>query len=119
MHVRFRKTRQGSAVYWAEPKRIRMATQVRIAGLLAACIVSVAGATASAATPAPSPGLMARCAELYRLWWNYDEDPVFLFTGERAQAELALYRCQEGRYEEGIPVLETILRNSRFPVPRA
>ena len=96
-----------------------MATQVRVAGLLAACIVSAAAATAWAATPSPPPGLVARCAELYRLWWNYDEDPVFFHTGERAQAELALYRCQEGRYEEGIPPLEKLLQNSRFPVPRA
>jgi hypothetical protein len=96
-----------------------MATQVRVAGLLAACVVSAAAATASASTPPPSPKLMARCAELYRLWWNYDEDPVFFHSGERAQAELALYRCQEGRYEEGIPPLEKLLQNSRFLVPRA
>ncbi len=96
-----------------------MTTQVRVAGLLAACIVSAAAATAWAATPSPPPGLVARCAELYRLWWNYDEDPVFFHTGERAQAELALYRCQEGRYEEGIPPLEKLLQNSRFRVPRA
>jgi hypothetical protein len=62
---------------------------------------------------------MACCAELYRLWWNYDEDPVFFHTGERAQAELALYRCQEGRYEEGLPPLEKLLQNTRFPVPHA
>jgi len=96
-----------------------MTIQARRAGLLAACIVSAAAVTARAATPSPSPGLMARCAELYRLWWNYDEDPVFFHTGERAQAELALYRCQEGRYEEGIPPLEKLLQHSRFPVTRA
>jgi len=96
-----------------------MTTQVRVAGLLAACIVSAAAATAWAATPSPPAGLVARCAELYRLWWNYDEDPVFFHTGERARAELALYRCQEGRYEEGIPPLEKLLQNSRFRVPRA
>jgi hypothetical protein len=96
-----------------------MTIQTRLAGLLAACIVSAAAATAWAAAPSPSPKLMARCAELYRLWWTYDEDPVFLHAGERAQAELALYRCQEGRYEEGIPPLETLLRHGRFPVPGA
>ena len=94
-----------------------MAIRVRIAGLLAACVVAAAAAPASAASPAP--GLMSRCAEPYQLWWAYEEDPVFFHTGERAQAELALYRCQDGRYEEGIPELETILRNNRFPVPRA
>lgn len=60
---------------------------------------------------------MARCTELYTLWWTYDQDPVFLHTGERVKAELALYSCQNGRHEEGISELATLLRHGRFVLP--
>jgi hypothetical protein len=62
---------------------------------------------------------MARCTELYTLWWTYEQDPVFLHTGERAKAELAVYRCQNGRYEEGIQELEGLLKHGGFRIPDA
>jgi hypothetical protein len=93
-----------------------MVAYVRVAWRLAACVVSAAVATACTSTPPPSPKLMARRTELYTLWWTYEQDPVFLHTGERARAELAVYRCQNGRYEEGIQELEGLLKHGGFHV---
>jgi hypothetical protein len=96
-----------------------MVTRVRVACALAACIMSVSAAV-SCAAPAQQfslPALMAHCCRLYDLWWRYDEDPVFFGLAEKSQAELALYNCQGGRYSEGIPVLEQLLRNGGFHIP--
>jgi hypothetical protein len=95
-----------------------MVTQVH-AWRLAACVVSAVVATAFTFTPPPSPKLMTRCTELYTLWWTYEQDPVFLHTGERAKAELALYGCQNGNYEAGIQSLEKLLRHGGFRFPDA
>jgi hypothetical protein len=94
-----------------------MVIKIRVAWRLAACVVSATVLTAFTSTP--SPKLMARCTQLYQIWWTYDEDPVFLHTGERAKAELAVYRCQNGRYEEGIQELAGLLKHGRFTVPGA
>lgn len=56
---------------------------------------------------------MVRCAHLYALWWTYDQDPVLHHTGEKAQAEFALYGCQHGDYS-GIATLEDIVRRGRM-----
>ena len=93
-----------------------MVTGVYVAWRLAACALSAVVLTAFTATPPPSPKLMARCTELYTLWWTYDQDPVFLHTGERAKAELAVYRCQNGNYEDGIQELETLLQHGGFRI---
>jgi hypothetical protein len=94
-----------------------MVTRIFVAWRLAACVVSAVVATAFTSTPPPSPELMARCAEFYTLWWSYEQGPVFLHTGERARAELALYGCQNGNYEAGIQALEKLLQHGglRFP----
>ena len=76
-------------------------------------------AVSCTATPPPSPKLMARCTQLYQLWWTYDQDPVFLHTGQRAKAELAVYRCQQGNYEAGIQELEKLLQQGGFSIPGA
>jgi hypothetical protein len=70
-------------------------------------------------TSPPSPKLMARCTELYTIWWTYEQDPVFLHTGERAQAELAVYDCQNGNYEAGIQALKKLLQHGGFRIPEA
>jgi len=62
---------------------------------------------------------MAHCTALYQIWWNYEQDPVCLHTGQRARAELALYRCQNGRYDEGIAELEELVRRGGFRIPDA
>jgi hypothetical protein len=56
---------------------------------------------------------------LYGLWRDYEQDPVFSHSGERAQAELALYRCQLGGYHENVAVLEDLLRHGRFSSPQS
>jgi hypothetical protein len=95
-----------------------MVTRVRVAWRLAACVMSVSAAVAGAsAQQPPSSALMARCSHLYDLWWRYDEDPVFFGLAEKSHAELALYDCQRGRYAEGIPVLERLLRQGGFHLP--
>jgi hypothetical protein len=91
--------------------------QLRAAGQVAAGVLAVLGAAACASKPAPSPELMARCSQLYTMWWTYDQDPVFFGVAEKATAELALYRCQEGRYDEGIQALEDLLRHGGFHFP--
>lgn len=67
--------------------------------------------------PPASPTLMAECAKLYGLWARYQQHPTFHHTGEKARAELALYGCQKGRYEEGIRELKRLLRAGRFALP--
>ena len=94
-----------------------MVTRLNVLWRLAACIVAAAAVTACTAAPTPSPKLMARCTELYTIWWTYQQDPVFLHTGERAQAELAVYDCQRGRYEEGIGTLKGLLHHGGFRFP--
>lgn len=79
-------------------------------------VLAAASLAACAATAPASPRQLARCQELYGLWWNYQQDPVFLHTGERVQAELALDDCQHGRYEEGIRTLKEMLSHGGFQV---
>jgi hypothetical protein len=83
-----------------------------------ACIV-LATAAIGCTPPGPSPNLMARCTQLYQLWWNYEQDATIFHAGQRAKAELAVYRCQNGRYEQGIQELEKLLQNDHFPIPGA
>ena len=84
--------------------------------LAAALLGLIVSACAQPAQPR-SPELMARCAKLYMLWWNYAQHPTFHHSGQRARAELALHRCENGRYEEGLPELETLLKRDLIAVP--
>jgi hypothetical protein len=86
-----------------------MVKHVRVARLLAAGVAFAPAGTACTPTPTQSPPLMARCARLYALWERYNQDPVFLY-GQKARAELALYSCRNGNYEEGIQELEKMLQ---------
>ena len=72
---------------------------------------------AHAAVASTSPKLMARCTTLYGLWFRYEQHPIYHHTGQRAQAELALYGCENGEYNDGIQVLERMLRRARFSLP--
>lgn len=90
-----------------------MLTRARVACRLAASIVSVLAVVSCTSKPA-SPALMARCSQLYNVWWTYLQDPVFFGVAQKAQAELALYDCQQGKYDEGIATLEELLRRGGF-----
>lgn len=66
-----------------------------------------------------SSGLLARCSYLFDLWARYEHDYVFSHPGDKAIAELAVFRCQQGDYEENTVTLEGLLRNGRFPAPES
>ena len=74
----------------------------------------IAGVACVGTMPTSASGQLARCSELYGTWWNYEQDPVFFHTGERAQAEFALYECQQGKSDEGVHTLKDLLRHGRF-----
>src|SRR5262245_5145090 len=76
----------------------------------------VRSSSASAHPPAaavPPTKLMARCTKLYGLWFRYEQHPTYHHTGQRAQAELALYGCEKGQYDAGIHELERMLQRGR------
>ena len=54
---------------------------------------------------------------MYRLWMKYEAAENPSFHSQHATVELALHRCQTGRYEEGIPPLEKTLRRDLIPLP--
>lgn len=66
-----------------------------------------------------SPELFARCVEMHRLWTRYETEHCPNTTGQRAQAEWALSRCQVGDYDRGLAELERLLRRNLIPVPKA
>ncbi len=84
--------------------------------MLAAAIVLTAVAGCSAAPPA-SPELWERCNRDYALWVRYNYNQAVIHNGQKMRADLALYRCQQGRYHPAIEVIEDILRRSKVPFP--
>jgi hypothetical protein len=88
-------------------------------GLLASMLL--VGTAAVAQEPAgPEPVALppkARCAELYRLYWEYVGDWVFYADGNRSTVELGNYHCQQGRLDEGSRALEAVLRRNKMPFP--
>ena len=88
----------------------------RLFSLFATCLACAAPAFAS---PEPSSGEVSRCNYLYGLWRDYEQDPVFSHSGERAQAELALYRCLLGDYRDNVAILEGLLKHGRFSTPES
>lgn len=67
--------------------------------------------------PPPSPELLARCQRDYALWMRFHHNQYVVHTGQRAKAELALYRCQQGQYHPWIEDLEDMLRRGKVPLP--
>lgn len=86
-----------------------------MAGHRAFMLVLLVGACAS--TPPASPERLAECMRLFNTWARYEQHWVFHHDGHKAKAELALYRCQQGRYDEGIAELKGLLRRGRFTIP--
>jgi hypothetical protein len=83
---------------------------------LAAAIAILGGSSCTTAGP-QSPKLMARCRQMHALWVRDAQDYAFHQAGQRAQAELALYECQNGQYDSGLRELERLLRRELVPVP--
>ena len=53
----------------------------------------------------------AYCAQLARLWRNYDR------TSRSGPGPQAIAKCDAGDYAGGIPVLEKLLTDARIPLP--
>ena len=70
--------------------------------------VEVVLQTATAAGPMND---QAYCAQLARLWRNYDR------TTAQGPGPQAIARCDAGDYAGGIPVLERLLTDARIPLP--
>ena len=58
------------------------------------------------------------CERLYEMTYRYVV-PVRRATGyvRDGMADLAVDRCRNGRFAEGIPILEAKLQGSRIPLP--
>jgi len=84
--------------------------------LLAAATIVIASAGCTS-TPPASPRLLARCTQLYVLWFRYEQHTTFHHTGQQAQAELALDDCKQGRYDAGLQQLEKMLRRGQVLMP--
>jgi len=74
------------------------------------CCVVLAAVSGCDAASTRSPELMGRCFQLYGLWTRYETAHCPNQTGQRAQAEWALYRCQVGDFNRGVGELERLLR---------
>lgn len=96
-----------------------MSPVVRPALRHAAMVALVIAAAACTSVPPASPQLMERCVQLQMLWVRYEPVLTLIHTGQKAQVELAMMDCQNGRYEEGIQVLERVLHRGRIAIPQA
>jgi hypothetical protein len=59
---------------------------------------------------APPTNDQAYCAQLARLWRNYDRTA-------QGSGPQAIAKCDAGDYASGIPVLEKLLTDARIPLP--
>lgn len=73
---------------------------------------------ASCTTPeGVSPRQLAYCTQLHQLYFRYHTVITYAHDGQRAQAELALHRCDRGNYAAGIKMLTALLIRDRVTVP--
>jgi len=94
-----------------------MSALARSASLFLAAGTIVISSVGCTPTPPAPPRLLARCTQLFVLWFRYEQHITFHHTGQQAQAELALNDCQQGRYDAGLQQLEKMLRRGRVPIP--
>ena len=87
-------------------------------GLLCA-IVLAASPLQSAPASGRSPELFDRCVKMFQLWQRYESWHCPNPTGQRAQAELALYRCWVADFDGGLPELRRLLGRDLIPLPSA
>ena len=81
------------------------------------CSVALATAISGCAAGWRSPEALGRCYQLYGLWLRYETEHSPNQTGQRAQAEWALYRCQIGDFDSGFRELERLLRRNLIGIP--
>jgi predicted component of type VI protein secretion system len=94
-----------------------MKTKARATAKLALCLALLEIIAACASAPPTSPQLLAYCTKMHRLWMKYEAAENPSSHAQHAPVDLALHRCQRGRYEEGISQLERILRRDLIPLP--
>ena len=67
---------------------------------LAGCALLVAACDEGGMAAARrSPAQLNRCLQMFGLWMRYETEHCPNTTGQRAQAEWAVYRCQQGDFE--------------------
>lgn len=88
----------------------------------AAALSSLAvGILLAAGAAAQGPDDMRYCAELtkmYRTYINNPEDSRPVFPSPNVAHETAIESCRTGRTAAGIPVLEKVLRDNKFTLPK-
>lgn len=94
-----------------------MSALARLASRFLAAATIVIACAGCTPTPPASSRLLARCTQLYMLWFRYEQHTTFHHTGQQAKAELALDDCKQGRYDDGIQQLGTMLRRGQVPIP--
>ncbi len=94
-----------------------MLKQVFWVAFMVCAIVTAAAAVQSAAAESSSQDRLSRCSEMFRRWMRYETEHCPNQTGQRAQAEWALYRCQVGDLDRGLAELERLLRRDLIPLP--
>ena len=86
---------------------------------LACCVLLVVPGSECVATTTRSPDLFNRCLQMHRLWARYETAHCPNQTGQRAQAEWALYRCEQGDFDHGLGELERLLRRDLIGISSA
>jgi hypothetical protein len=94
-----------------------MLKQVFPVAILACTVVIAAATIQSAAAVSSSQDRLSLCSEMFRRWMRYETEHCPNQTGQRAQAEWALYRCQVGDFDRGLAELERLLRRDLIPLP--
>jgi hypothetical protein len=80
------------------------------------CVLLVVAGSECVAVPTRSMDLLNRCLQMHRLWTRYETAHCPNQTGQRAQAEWALYRCEQGDFDRGLGELERLLRRDLISI---
>jgi hypothetical protein len=81
------------------------------------CVLLVVAGSECVAASTRSSELLNRCVQMHMLWARYETAHCPNQTGQRAQAEWALYRCQLGDFNRGVGELERLLRRDLISIP--
>ena len=79
--------------------------------------VTLAMTAYAGASAAADPARLGRCLQLHQLWMRYETANCPNQSGQRAQAEWALSRCQADDFDRGFTELERLLRRNLIPIP--
>jgi hypothetical protein len=86
--------------------------------VLIAGLALIAPLTQVEAQPSQAARELNYCERLYEMTYRYVA-PIPRNVGymRDGMADLAIDRCRNGRFAEGIPILEAKLQHSRIPLP--